>query len=96
MMRRATVQFLATALGALCRDRQVAPGLVGSVQDLRDYVAYRLGTGEAGAGEPPPLAGGWRAQVIGSQLDEILAGTTVLRVGDPWAEQPLRFEPPGA
>ena len=35
-------QFLATALASVCRSQQVAPSLVGTVEDVRDLIAYHL------------------------------------------------------
>src|SRR5690606_7288273 len=35
-------QFLSTALGSICRTKQVAPSLVGTAQDVRELIAYRL------------------------------------------------------
>ncbi|MCA9171336.1 MAG: HRDC domain-containing protein, partial [Planctomycetales bacterium] len=35
-------QFIATALGSICRSLELAPSLVGTVQDVRDLVEYRL------------------------------------------------------
>jgi ribonuclease D len=84
-------QFLATALGSICRAKQVAPGLVGSVQDVRDFVAFRLGLNDS-AGQPPALACGWRSEVVGHTMEDILSGKLVIRVSDPLAEQPLVFE----
>lgn len=89
-------QFLATALGSICRDAHVAPGLVGSVQDVRDLIAWRLQTqgqlpGEPG--EPPALAQGWREEVVGRVIEELLEGKLAIRIVDPLSEMPLAFEP---
>jgi ribonuclease D len=64
--------------------------LVGTNQDLRELVAYRLGLN--GPTSPPALARGWRAEVIGHTLDELLAGQITVRIQDPRAEDPLCFE----
>ncbi|MBM4002318.1 MAG: ribonuclease D [Planctomycetes bacterium] len=83
-------QFLYTALGCICREASVAPSLVGTVEDLRDLIAYRLGfaTDES---EPPRLARGWRAGVVGKSIDEFLDGKMAIRVDDPRNEDPLNF-----
>lgn len=83
-------QFLATAIGNLCRAKQLAGSLVASVQDVRDLIAYRLGY--FGDDEKPALAEGWRAEVVGTLVDDLLAGRLTLRVRDPRAEEPLVFE----
>jgi ribonuclease D len=83
-------QFLNTALGSICRSAKIAPGLVGSVQDVREFVAHRLGLAKQSA--PPSLTCGWRAEVVGRELDQLLDGSTVLRVTDPLADQPVSIE----
>jgi ribonuclease D len=84
-------QFLATALGNICREKQVAPGLVGSVQDVRDFVAFRLGLNDS-AEQPPALGCGWRSEVVGHTMEDLLTGKLVVRISDPLAEHPLIFE----
>jgi ribonuclease D len=84
-------QFLATALAIACRGRQVAPSLVGTVEDVRDLIAYHL----AGPGSvsPPALARGWRSEVVGRVIEDLIEGKITIRVGDPASEQPLILEP---
>ena len=86
-------QFLSAALSCICRDLQLAPALVGSVQDVRDLIAYRLQLSGNGGRQPPQLARGWRQEVIGRRIEDFLTGTVALRVDDPLAEQPLAIEP---
>ena len=83
-------QFLFSALGSIARQMDLAPGLVGSPTDVRDWISYRAGRA---SGEPPLLARGWRAQVIGKVLDDLLAGRLAIRISDPDLEHPLVFEP---
>ena len=85
-------QFLNVALGSLCRSAELAPSLVGTGQDLRDLVAYRLEFSEWKDKQPPNLARGWRAGVIGHAIDELLEGKIALRVRDALAENPLDLE----
>ena len=66
-------QFLTTAVASRCRSLQLSPALTLSVQDVRDLVAYRLGLRPADEGEPL-LARGWRAEVVGQLVDDLLAG----------------------
>ena len=84
-------QFLNTALGCICRARELAPGLVGSVQDMRDLIAHRLELTNSDSGVPR-LAQGWRAKVIGPEIEKLLRGELGLRVGDPLSDQPLSLE----
>jgi ribonuclease D len=85
-------QFLSTALGGICREAQIAAPLVGTVQDVRDYVAWRLelpGTPR----ETPALALGWRAEIVGSKINDLLFGKGAIYITDPLAEQPLGYRP---
>ncbi|MCC7086346.1 MAG: ribonuclease D [Pirellulales bacterium] len=82
-------QFLSTALTSLCRSLSLAPALVGTPGDVRDLIAYRLGYGER---KPPALAQGWRAEVVGGLIDDLLAGKLSIRITDPMSDHPLVFE----
>jgi ribonuclease D len=84
-------QFLGSALGSICREAQLAPSLVGTAQDVRELVALRLGLLSSHA-KTPSLAKGWRAEVVGHVIDELLTGKLSMRVHDPRAENPLKFE----
>lgn len=86
-------QFLSTALGSICRTKQVAPSLVGTAQDVRELIAYRLNLEEYEADELPILAQGWRAEVVGQMIDDLLAGKLAIRIADPLSDHPLSFEP---
>jgi ribonuclease D len=83
-------QFLFSALGSICRQRELAPGLVGTPTDVRELIAYRTGQGPK---EPPLLARGWRAGIVGQVFDDLLAGKLAIRIADPTSEDPLVFEP---
>jgi ribonuclease D len=85
-------QFLSSALGSVCRRAELAPSIVGTASDVRDLVAYRLGLHE-GNGDPPLLGRGWRAEVVGRLIDDLLAGKLAIRVHDPLSDEPLSFEP---
>ena len=84
-------QFLFAALSSICRRAQLAPNLVGSPTDVRDWIVWR--TGPQGTRQnPPKLACGWRAPFIGRLFDDLLAGKTAVRIEDPTSECPLIFE----
>jgi len=83
-------QFLSSALTSICRTAQIAPSIVGTASDVRDLIAFRLGYGGQ---EPPALANGWRAEVVGQVIDDLLAGRLSIRIHDPESEEPLAFEP---
>jgi ribonuclease D len=87
-------QFLSPALSSICRNANVAMSLAGTATDVRDLIAYRLGF--AGADdEPPLLATGWRAELVGHLIEELLAGNKSIRIEDPLSEHPLAFDPVG-
>jgi len=83
-------QLLHAALGSVCRQNDLAPGLVGTPTDVRELIAYQ--TGRNADGSLPNLARGWRAEVVGNLFDDLLAGRKSIRVGDPASEYPLVFE----
>ena len=88
-------QFLSPALSSICRSANVATSLAGTATDVRDLIAYRLGFGNATADEPPILASGWRAELVGHLIEELLAGRKSIRIEDPVSEHPLAFDPVG-
>lgn len=85
-------QFLATALASVCHRNQLAPSLVGSVQDVRSFVAYELNIDRSDDEEPPKLATGWRKEVVGKLIDDLLDGKLAIRIDDPLSEHPLTLE----
>ena len=87
-------QFLTSALGSICRTAEVAPSLVGTASDVRELVAYRLALAEGNViPEPPLLDRGWRAEVVGRVIDDLLDGKLSVRIQDPRSDDPLSFEP---
>ncbi len=83
-------QFLGTALSSICRRQEIASSLVGTVQDVRDLIATRLGYGNQD--ETPALLKGWRAEIVGQHIEKLLSGELSLRIEDPNSEAPLVFE----
>lgn len=82
-------QFLSTAIGSVCRARKIAPSLVATTQDIRDFLADRLGPGST---EPSSsLHFGWRAELIGKTLDQVLDGQVAVKVSDARSDHPLEF-----
>ena len=82
-------QFLATAVGGICRQMHLAPALVGTASDMRDLLAFKLGYFDSDEDQTPLLATGWRAEVVGSLVDDLLAGRASLRIGDVNSHDPL-------
>jgi len=83
-------QFLATAVAGLCRQLKLAPALVGTSSDMRDLLAWKLGYGDPD--RTPALAAGWRAQVVGGLVEDLLTGRAALRIGDIRSGEPLVIE----
>ena len=84
-------QFLFAALGSICREVQLAPNLVGTPNDIREWIAYRMGRGRGRAGRIPQLAHGWRAEFVGRLFDDLLSGKLSVHVADPQSDHPLAF-----
>jgi ribonuclease D len=82
-------QFLHSALSILCRDLGLSTALVGTAQDLRKLVAWHLKVSESP--EPPRLARGWRAKIVGNTIQDMLTGRWAIAVENPLDEQPLRL-----
>jgi ribonuclease D len=80
-------QFMATAVAGMCRQIHLAPALVGTSSDMRDLLASKLGY--AAGDREPLLASGWRREVVGELVDDLLAGRAALRIGDLTSHDPL-------
>lgn len=85
-------QFLTAALSSICRTKEIAPSLVGTAQDVRDLIAFRLNLNDAADNGPPALASGWREEVVGHTIEELLDGKLSIVIDDPLSEHPLNFE----
>ena len=83
-------QFLSAALAYICRTKRIAPAIVATSDDLRDFVKYRLDPKSDDA-PPPCLTLGWRAEIIGKELDELLAGRLGMVLDNPTSEMPIKF-----
>ena len=87
----ALANLLSIALGELCRNLKLAPNLAATQTDLKVLVRTS-GAANREAAECG-LRYGWRAAAILPYLEQILAGSLVLRVGNPNSRYPVRFEP---
>jgi ribonuclease D len=85
-------QFLTPALTSICRRAEVAASMVGTASDVRELIAYRYGFGGADPDETPALLEGWRAELVGNLLDDLLGGKKSIRIADPGHEDPLAFD----
>jgi len=86
-------QFLTSALSSICRAADIAPSIVGTPNDVRELVNYRLNNVLDPDGQVPTLARGWRAEVVGRHIEDLLAGRSTIRIADPNSEHPLAIEP---
>jgi ribonuclease D len=86
-------QLLGIALSSRCAEKEVARTLVGTSADLRHLVRWHL-YGEKN-GDTPKLARGWRADICGDLLTDVMDGKIAMRVADPNSDHPLVFERTG-
>ena len=83
-------QLLSMALANRCAQVEVALGLVGTTADLRHLARWQVYGDKSG--DTPRLMQGWRAEVCGELLADVLAGKIALRINDPRSDHPLVFE----
>jgi ribonuclease D len=84
-------QFLSAALAYICRIKRIAPAIVATSDDLRDFVKYRLDPNGSMDAPPPSLTRGWRAEIIGKELDDLLTGRLAMVLDDPHSDMPIKF-----
>jgi ribonuclease D len=84
-------QFLTPALTTICRRAEVAASMVGTATDVRDLIAYSFGFGGSSE-ETPLLLRGWRAELVGNLLDDLLAGRKSIRIRNAKSDDPLAFD----
>lgn len=82
-------RILGLALANRCQELNLSMALVATGADLKDFVRWHVF--EHRRGTPPRLMQGWRAEVCGQLLTDVLDGKVTLRVSDPRSEYPLAF-----
>jgi len=80
-------QVLYAVLGSICKQNHIAPLLVGNPNDIRELIASELGTLPESV--TPRLATGWRNQLIGTLLFDLLHGHKTLQINYNSADEPL-------
>ena len=65
--------------------------MVGTATDVRDLIAHRFGFGGSSE-ETPLLLRGWRAELVGNLLDDLLAGRKSIRIRNAKHDDPLAFD----
>jgi ribonuclease D len=85
------VSLLSATLARCCGQARVAVGLVGGASDLRDLIRWQV----EGCQDDrrPSLAQGWRKEVCGEILLDVLRGRRALRVVDPESDIPVALDP---
>lgn len=83
-------QFLTPALNTICQRATIAASMVGTASDVRELISYRLGFDKSG--EIPSLTRGWRAELVGNRIDDLIAGKISIRINNPHDEDPLMFD----
>lgn len=82
-------QFLYAALGAICKEKHISQHLVAGPADIRELIAGELGT------LPKEIVAkcrnGWRKELIGSQLLDILHGRKTMKLDPTRPDSPLVF-----
>ena len=84
-------QLLGIALSSLCNEHEVARTIAGTAKDLRDLVRWHT-AGRPEDAEIPLLATGWRKELCGQLLTDLLDGEIAMRVADTKGDHPLSFE----
>jgi ribonuclease D len=84
----ALAQFLAVFTNSLAAGLEIAPSLLATSADLQDFVRWRLGLLDE---EPPALREGWRGQVLGTALVELLEGKRFVSIANADSANPFRI-----
>jgi len=85
-------RLLSLALSNRCAEMSVSMSLVGNAADVENLVHWHIHHRQS-AKHLPKLLQGWRGEVCGTLLSDVLDGKLTLRVADPRSDAPLRFEP---
>ena len=83
-------KLLSLALANRCADMNLSMSLVGTMSDIDELIRWHVLDGQKGA--LPKLMDGWRAEVCGDLLTDLLDGKVSLRVSNPRSDAPLRFD----
>jgi ribonuclease D len=83
-------QLLGVLTNSLAGRHQVDAGMLATTADLQELVRWRLGLTPA---PPAALLEGWRGEVLGQALIDLLDGKRSVRVGDLQSPSPLLIEP---
>ena len=100
--RSTLAQFTYTAISDYCQRNHMAPNLVATMSDIREYLDQQLGSRRrskktyAHKKRQPLMASGWRGEFILQLVEDVLSGKLVAHVANPTSDQPLSFVPHSA
>ena len=84
------VSLLNAALTQIAAGNKVAPSLLGTTADLKEVVRWHVA--RRPEGHRPALLEGWRGEVCGQTILDVVAGKRALRIVDPEAEVPVAVD----
>ncbi|MBL4886312.1 MAG: HRDC domain-containing protein [Planctomycetaceae bacterium] len=84
-------KLLSIALANRCAECDLSPAMMGTANDLRDFVSWHFSNKDK-QDSLPRLASGWRYEICGELLEDLLDGRVSLRVKDASSDHPLVFE----
>ena len=82
-------QFMNAVLASICKQCGLAAAIVGNSSDIKEFIAYELELPRAS--DQPSLTRGWRAEVIGTRLRDVLHGKSLIRIHQPLGSNPIEF-----
>lgn len=82
-------QLASIVSNSLAAQHQIDVALLATTADLQDVVRWHLGLSE----ERPDVLEGWRGEILGRPLLDLLEGRSSIRVADARSKSPLRIEP---
>jgi ribonuclease D len=83
-------QLASILANSLAVEHQVDAAMLATASDLQEFIRWRLGLSEEAA---PLLLEGWRGEILGQPLVELLEGKRSVRVADVRSSSPLHIEP---
>jgi ribonuclease D len=83
-------KLLSLALANRCSELNMAMSIIATSSDLREFVRWSLNGRQAE--DRPQLIRGWRSEVCGQLLTDVLDGKIAIRVADLKSDHPLIFE----
>jgi ribonuclease D len=82
-------QLASIVSNSLAAEHQIDVALLATTADLQDVVRWHLDLTE----DRPEVLEGWRGEILGRPLLDLLEGRSTIRVADARSKSPLRIEP---